>query len=218
MSTVARELIATLYSVGGNLRVLGGRVRVEAPAPLPSELMERLRAVKGEVFALLASGELGLSVLSDAAMVDAVEERAALAADRAPACYLEAWARLNHRNPTRVSQAQWQLALDDGGRFLDQWGCEAAQLGWTPAELLAKRKTPKPAASSSRSSPTPDRERARTRPALPVGAAPLGEHLLGLELEADCSAIEAAAGAFGHFLIGQAGLGKKLRFGYSPTS
>jgi hypothetical protein len=108
MSAVARELIATLYSVGGSLRVLEGRVRVEAPAPLPSELMERLRAAKGEVFALLASGELELSVLSDAAMADAIEERAALAADRAPVCYLEAWARLNHQKPAQVSDAAWR--------------------------------------------------------------------------------------------------------------
>jgi hypothetical protein len=67
---------------------------------------------------------------------DAIEERAALASDRVPACYLEAWARLNHRNPTRVSEAQWRIAIDDGGRFLDQWGREAAQFGWTPAELF----------------------------------------------------------------------------------
>jgi hypothetical protein len=91
------------------------------------------------VFALLASGELGLSVLSDAAMVDAVEERAALAADRVPACYLEGWARLNHQRPARASDAAWRLALDDGGRFLDQWGREAAQFGWTPAELFEAR-------------------------------------------------------------------------------
>jgi hypothetical protein len=67
MSTIARELVATLNSVGGRLRILEGRVRVEDPAPLPSELIERLRAVKGEVFAVLASREGGQSALSDAA-------------------------------------------------------------------------------------------------------------------------------------------------------
>jgi hypothetical protein len=101
--------------------------------------MERLRAVKGEVFALLASGELGLAVPSGAAMADAVEERAALAADRVPARYLEGWAGLNHQKPAQVSDAAWRIALDDGGRFLDQWGREAAQFGWTPAELFEAR-------------------------------------------------------------------------------
>jgi len=33
----------------------------------------------------------------------AIEERAGLAADRVPPVYLDAWARLNHRKPARVS-------------------------------------------------------------------------------------------------------------------
>lgn len=87
----------------------------------------------------MASAEPGLSVLSDATMVDAVEERAALAADRVPACYLEAWAGLNHQKPAQVSEAQWRIALDDGGRFLDQWGSKAAEVDWRTSELLAAR-------------------------------------------------------------------------------
>ena len=67
---------------------------------------------------------------------DAIEERAGLAADRVPACYLDAWARLNHQKPAAVSEAQWRLALDDGGRFLDFWGGDAAELRWTPGELF----------------------------------------------------------------------------------
>jgi hypothetical protein len=66
----------------------------------------------------------------------AIEERAALAADSVPACYLDAWARLNHQKPFCVAEAEWRLALDDGGRFLDAWGSEAAELGWTPGELF----------------------------------------------------------------------------------
>ncbi len=65
-----------------------------------------------------------------------IEERAGLAADRVPAAYLDAWARLNHQRPFDVSEAQWRLALDDGGRFLDAWGSEAAETGWTPGELF----------------------------------------------------------------------------------
>src|SRR5271165_2692385 len=33
---------------------------------------------------------------------DAIEERAGLAADSVPACYLDAWARLNHQKPASV--------------------------------------------------------------------------------------------------------------------
>jgi len=74
----------------------------------------------------------------------AIEERAGLATDRVPACYLDAWARLNHQQnhqqisakPFAVSDAEWRLALNDGGLFLDAWGHDAAALGWTPGDLF----------------------------------------------------------------------------------
>ena len=71
-----------------------------------------------------------------AGTVDAIEERAGLAADRVPFVYLDAWARLNCQKPASVSETEWRLALDDGGRFLDAWGGEAAEAGWTPGELF----------------------------------------------------------------------------------
>ena len=61
---------------------------------------------------------------------DAIEERAGLAADRVPRAYLDAWARLNHRKPARVSEAEWRRALDDGGRFLDASRPEARWQIW----------------------------------------------------------------------------------------
>jgi hypothetical protein len=67
---------------------------------------------------------------------DAIEERAALAADCVPTCYLGVWARLNHQKPAHVSEAAWRLALDDGGRFLDVWGEQAAALGWSVDALF----------------------------------------------------------------------------------
>ena len=67
---------------------------------------------------------------------DAIEERAGLAADSVPACYLDAWARLNHQRPARVSEPEWRLVLDEGGRFLDAWGAEAATMRWTAGELF----------------------------------------------------------------------------------
>ncbi len=66
----------------------------------------------------------------------AVQERAGLAAGRVPAIYLDTWSRLNCQKPFRVSEAEWRLALDDGGLFLDGWGEDAAALGWTPGALF----------------------------------------------------------------------------------
>ena len=65
-----------------------------------------------------------------------IEERAGLASDRVPAVYLRAWAQLNHQRPGRASEPDWRQALDDGGRFLDTWGNEATELGWTTLELF----------------------------------------------------------------------------------
>jgi hypothetical protein len=69
---------------------------------------------------------------------EAIEERAALCAGSVPAIYLDAWARLNHQKPMRVSKAEWRRALDDGGRFLDQWGWVSnEEWAWAPDELFA---------------------------------------------------------------------------------
>jgi hypothetical protein len=62
--------------------------------------------------------------------MDAIEERAALAADSVPACYLDAWARFQCQRPCQATE------IDGAGRFLDAWGCEAMEAGWTPGELL----------------------------------------------------------------------------------
>ena len=67
---------------------------------------------------------------------DAIEERAALVSETCPAPFVDAFARLNHQKPSAVSAARWRLALDDGGRFLDAWGPEAAALRWTPGDLF----------------------------------------------------------------------------------
>jgi hypothetical protein len=67
---------------------------------------------------------------------DAIEERAAMAADRVPACYLDAWARLQCQRPLSTSEAEWRLAIHDAGMFLDGWGLEAAAMEWAAGDLL----------------------------------------------------------------------------------
>jgi hypothetical protein len=67
---------------------------------------------------------------------DAIEERAALAADCVPACYLDAWGRLQCQRPLSVADAEWRLAINDAGLFLDDRGLEAAATRWTAAELF----------------------------------------------------------------------------------
>ncbi len=83
-------------------------------------------------------GTSGTGGTSEGEAIDdhAIEERAALAADSVPACYLDAWARLQCQRPSYVTEEARRQSIEDAGRFLDAWGCEAMEAGWTPGELF----------------------------------------------------------------------------------
>ncbi|MGD0635668.1 MAG: hypothetical protein ABSA13_15580 [Beijerinckiaceae bacterium] len=70
------------------------------------------------------------------AVLHAIEERAAICANCVPSIYLDSWARHCHQRPKHIAELHWYRAIDDGGRFLDQWGNEAAALGWTASDLF----------------------------------------------------------------------------------
>ena len=65
-----------------------------------------------------------------------IDERAALAADSVPACYLDAWARFQCQRPCSVDFDAWWQAIVDAGLFLDAWGAVAATMQWTAGELF----------------------------------------------------------------------------------
>ena len=71
-----------------------------------------------------------------AADFDAIEERAALAADCVPACYLDAWARLNASGHSPFPKRNGGSRSMTAGLFLDAWGAIAAEMRWTPGELF----------------------------------------------------------------------------------
>src|SRR5262249_2324339 len=50
-------------------------------------------------------------------------ERAAIAIElgRVPPAYADAWAVLQTQKPRHISEAEWRRAVDDAGRFLDDW-------------------------------------------------------------------------------------------------
>jgi hypothetical protein len=67
------------------------------------------------------------------------EERAALVEDGtgAPREWCEGFARLDLATPpTGFDDKRWRTLLDDGGRFLDRWGAEAARLGWSAEDVF----------------------------------------------------------------------------------
>jgi hypothetical protein len=98
--------------------------------PLPEELT---KPTKGASVSFVSDHGSPFCADEDA---DAIEERAALAADRVPGCYLDAWARLQCQRPHSVAAAEWRLAVNDAGLFLDAWGADAAAMGWSAGALF----------------------------------------------------------------------------------
>jgi hypothetical protein len=53
-----------------------------------------------------------------------------------PAIYAGPFAALQLACPGRVPEQRWRQAINDAGRFLDQWGREAERFGWQIEELF----------------------------------------------------------------------------------
>ena len=49
---------------------------------------------------------------------------------------------LERRCPVRIDPARWQQAVNDGQRFLAQWGEQAEALGWTARDLFGLHEIP----------------------------------------------------------------------------
>jgi hypothetical protein len=65
-------------------------------------------------------------------------ERAAIAIElgRVPPAYADSWAAFQTRKPGQVSEAEWFRAVDDIGRFLDEWARLALDFGWRPPDIF----------------------------------------------------------------------------------
>jgi hypothetical protein len=56
--------------------------------------------------------------------------------------YGRVFSALCERCPTHVESARWQQALQDGRRFLAEWGEQAEALGWTARDLFGLHEVP----------------------------------------------------------------------------
>ena len=65
-------------------------------------------------------------------------ERAAIAIElgRVPPAYAYSWAAFQSRKPGNVAEAEWLRAVDDAGRFLDEWASLALDFGWRPPDIF----------------------------------------------------------------------------------
>jgi len=59
-----------------------------------------------------------------------------------PPAYARTFAALGRQCPDHVAPDDWQQAIEDGYRFLGQWGEQAAALGWTTQDLFGLHTVP----------------------------------------------------------------------------
>jgi hypothetical protein len=59
-----------------------------------------------------------------------------------PGRYASALAAFRAKCPAYVDAADWQQAIEDGHRFVTQWGKQAEALGWAPADLFGLHTPP----------------------------------------------------------------------------
>jgi hypothetical protein len=59
-----------------------------------------------------------------------------------PSPYEQAIEAVEHRCPEHIERHCWQQAVEDGRRFLNQWGDQAAALGWTARDLFGLHSIP----------------------------------------------------------------------------
>jgi hypothetical protein len=150
------NILAALASYGTKAVIENGRVRLVCPSdnPPPAELIEAARAHKGELHQLLAQEarrdrfEERAAILEfdeglSRAEAEAIARREMMAGvyddmqtARDPGSYASAVAALRAECPAYVDAADWQQAIEDGHRFVTQWGKQAEALSWSPAELF----------------------------------------------------------------------------------
>jgi hypothetical protein len=61
-----------------------------------------------------------------------------------------AFSAIECRCPDRIDVADWQHAVDDGRKFLIQWGEQAEALGWTAEDLFGLHDPPEQAGPTYR--------------------------------------------------------------------
>jgi hypothetical protein len=99
--------------------------------------LEKLRALKSEKGAVEEPTKL-----TEPCFVGFVSTQGVVFSNFA-ARYSRTMAALESRCPYLVPVDRWQLAVEDGQRFLARWGAQAEALGWTAGDLFGLHRPPK---------------------------------------------------------------------------
>src|SRR5688572_26417408 len=114
-----QSLLTEMRHQGITIEANGDHLVIDGPCnALSDEAIERLRAMKGELLALLCGPR-------EEGDVDALGRiRGGLAKIA------------GHHGLSGYSAEEWQQVIRDGEAFLDRWGAEALRLGWTATDLF----------------------------------------------------------------------------------
>jgi hypothetical protein len=128
----AAELLAECSRFGLTVQREGNKIALEAPAPPPPELLDRLRAAKPALLALLSDTAPGPDEIDFAERAAIIEFDGGI-----PREWADGFARLDCATPPAGIPAQrWRATIDAIGAFLDQWAAKASALGWEAADLF----------------------------------------------------------------------------------
>ena len=97
---------------------------------LKLQMLRRLRLESDKVANDVSDG-IAASPEPDETEIDG---REGMASSGVQEPYIDALARLQFQRPMAVSDADWRLAIDAAGRFLEAWG----KFRWTPGNLFDK--------------------------------------------------------------------------------
>lgn len=132
----ALPLIEAVQRAGGAITLEGDRLRLSAPAPLPENLLQELRARKAEVIDHLQHARQPKRAPT---ATDALTHRAIRSVE------VTSWAagvaRLATMAVPRTYPANaWQQLIIDAEQFLNDWAAQAAALGWPDWEIFGCHK------------------------------------------------------------------------------
>ena len=114
----AVEALKAARSAGVSVGIDGGDLVLQASAPAPPAVLAALSRHKAAIVALLRPPGPALLAEWNAGV-----------------------SRLRTMARPRVRPDRWRQAIVDAGRFLDQWGAQAAALGWSTLDVFGAHPT-----------------------------------------------------------------------------
>jgi hypothetical protein len=124
------ELCAIMRGVPGGTHGTAGTTRVLTSSPPGTSGHVPVR--KRPLFQVFQAFQVEHDEFAEA-------ERAGIAVvdGRVPHAYADAWAVFQIRKPDHQTEAEWFRAIDDAGRFLDEWAALALDFGWQANDIFS---------------------------------------------------------------------------------